>query len=390
MRILLIHNKYIHKGGEDIAFETELNLLRQNNHTVYPLIFDNAKMNSKIGKIRLSIGAIYNSNSARRVSEVIKDFTPNVIHVHNHFYVASPSIFYVAKKFKIPILLTLHNYRLICSGALLMRNSQSCELCTKKKFPLYGVKYACHQNSHLTTAQITFVTSLHKLLGTWKNKVNKYLVLTEFAKSKFLNSSLDLKDDQIIVKPNSVDDYGVAASTDRKNVFLYVGRLSNEKGLEILLNATNLRDFKLEIIGDGPLLNKVLDFQKRNKNIKYLGFQNKEFIIDRLKHCLALVFPSISYEGLPLIILEAFSTGTPIISSDIGNINTIVRKGINGLHFESGNAKSLAATIGYFQSNICDLSHLYLNARETFEKNYIHSKNYELLVKAYENVLKGK
>jgi glycosyltransferase involved in cell wall biosynthesis len=386
MRVLFIHNTYLLRGGEDVVFEAEFNLLIQHGHEVEKLLFANNQITSVVDKLKISYQSIYNTQSARELKKVISVFKPDIIHVHNFFYLASPSIFYVAHQQGIPIVLTLHNYRLVCSGFYLLRDAQVCELCIHKKFPLDGIKHACFKNSRLQTANLTLLTSLHKFLGTWKRKINAYIVLTEFAKNKLVHSSLKLDPEKVVIKSNSVQDYGNSALV-REDYFLFVGRLSPEKGISTLLSSYKYLNYKLTIVGEGELKDEVEEAMKYNSNITYLGFQPKSKIIELLKSCKALIFPSLWYEGLPNTILEAFSTGTPVIASDIDNVNEIVTNNYNGVHFRKGDASDLAHRIALFLKDTTPTIPFYENARKTFLEKYTSEKNYQQLINIYESIL---
>ncbi|MCU0437703.1 MAG: glycosyltransferase family 4 protein [Raineya sp.] len=385
MKILQIHNQYLHKGGEDSTVANEKDLLISYGEHVEQLFFDNSKI-SGFEKVKMLYKSIYNRNSSILLREKISSFKPDVIHTHNFFYVASPSIFYEAKRQQIPVVSTLHNFRLICSGSLLLRDGKTCELCTKAKFPIAGIKHKCFQDSTLKTAQLTFTTGIHKVLGTWKNKIDKFITFTEFTKQKLLKSSLQLPSEKLVIKPNFVSDMGFEPSGSRKNYFLYVGRLSQEKGIEVVLKATNHHKFPLEIIGSGDLEPMVKEYVSSNPHITYHGFQNKDFILEKMKAAKALIIPSVCYEGMPLALLECFSTGTPVIISDIDNLNEMVTNHQNGLHFKTGDAEDLAIKIAYFEKN--DFKHFYENARNTYLTKYTPEINYKILMEIYQSVIK--
>lgn len=389
LKILLIHNRYSQVGGEDSIFLRECRLLESKGHSVRSLLFDNRKAfeGSFLKKIRIGFGSIFNIESSHLVGKYIEDFQPDVIHVHNMFYVASPSILFAAHKYKVPVVVTLHNYRLICSSALLMRDSKPCEVCISRAFPIAGVQYACHRNSRLETAQLTFTTGLHKTIGTWLNKVNTYIALTDFAKNKFINSSLDLPAEMVVVKANSVDDPGFGSIEEREDHFVFVGRLSKEKGIEVLLDAFDNTTCKIEIIGDGPYDGLVKKVASRNKNIKYWGFRDQQFIRNRLSKAIALIVPSICYEGLPTAVLESFACGTPIIISDIDNLRELVSRNFNGVHFKTGNSTNLSEVVQDFLDNRHRLIELYENSRETYLERYTHEINYRNLVKVYQSAI---
>jgi len=387
MKILLIHNKYQFPGGEDSVFESEKNLLENHNHIVRTLFFDNKDIDSLAKTIKLVYQLIFNKKSKKKVEDIIKEFKPQIIHVHNFFYVASPSIFFAASKNKIPIVVTLHNYRLICSGSLLMRDAQPCELCVNKIFPIEGVKYKCHRESKIATIQLTLTTGIHKIMKTWNNKVSLYVALTEFARNKFLNSSLNLLPEKIVVKPNSVNNFECSNFHERENIFLFVGRLSIEKGIEVVLKAFENKNTILEIIGDGPMKNTVESICNNNANIKYLGYRDQAFIISKLKKCQALIVPSICFENLPTAILEAYSTGTPVIISDISNLNELVTNKFNGLHFRTNDSIDLYRVIKDLMENILQYQPLYLNARNTYLEKYTPEINYKRLIGIYEKAI---
>ncbi|MCC9135059.1 glycosyltransferase family 4 protein [Pontibacter silvestris] len=389
MRILVIHNKYKIRGGEDSCFETETGLLREHGHKVRTLIFDNDVIDSSlITTIKLSYKLFYNSDSAVALEKEIQEFRPQIIHVHNFFYIASPAVFYVAHKHHIPVVLTVHNFRMICAGALLLRDGKVCEKCIHSKFPVDGIIHGCYGGSAMQTAHLTCMTSFHKLAGTWRKKVTRYIVLNNFAKRKLHNSSLGLKSDQIAVKPNCVPDNGYTLPNDREDYFVFVGRLSQEKGIDVLLKARDRFPFKLKIIGTGPLEELVQEYAAKYDDVEYCGFQNSSFITEMLKKSKGLIFPSVWYEGMPITILEAFSTGTPVIASDIDNINEIVENNVNGIHFRLGDSDSLADALKTFNPDIDESQRfLYKQARKTFERKYTREGNYELLMAVYHDVI---
>jgi len=381
VRILLVHNAYQQYGGEDVTFANERALLEQAGHEVYPLLFDNKGAETALGKVGLLWRSIYNPTSAAAVRQAIRAFAPDVMHVHNFFYTASASIFYAAKAMGVPTVLTVQNYRLLCAGAYLMRNGQVCELCIQSTFPIHGARYGCYKSGAMS-AQLTLNTGLHKTAGTFKHQIDKYVVVTEFNKQKLAHSSLALPEGQIIVKPNSVEDAGFADPALRTGPYLFVGRLSPEKGVRTLLEAAKKGQFALEILGGGPLKEEVEAAAAQFSTINYLGFQPREAIIQKMKTARALLFPSVWYEGLPLTILEAMSTGLPIIISNLGNLNEIVTQGHDGLWFAPGNADSLLDAITRYEAG--DIAALAAGARQTYLNRYTPAQNLAGLEAVYE------
>ena len=384
MKILLIHNKYQQKGGEDSVFENELSLLQKYGHMVDKLIFDNNQIKSAKDKLKVGLYGIYNPESAKILENKINSFKPDIIHVHNFFPIASPSIFFTAKKFNIPVVMTLHNYRLICPNALLFRDGNICEECIDKFFPYPGIIHKCYRNSLMQTLSLSLITSIHRYIKTWHSKVNKFITLTNFQKNKFLSSSINIPEKKFIVKPNFSEDFGEGYQ-NRENYFLYVGRLSQEKGITTMLKAFEGTDFNLTIVGDGNLKNEVIKYAKKNKNIKYLGYKPKKEITILLKKSKALVFPSECYEGFPTALVEALSTGTPIITSNIGSQAEIVKDKHLGLHFEVGDFIDLRKKIAKFSEKNDKI--LYKNARNEYLEKYTPEKNYEKLINIYKETI---
>ena len=389
MKILLIHNKYQQPGGEDAVFKSESDLLSRHGHTVEHMIYDNSIIKTLADKCLSGIRTIYNPVSARAIQKRIEQFSPNLIHVHNFVPLVSPSVLFVANKNNIPVVITLHNYRLICPSATLFHNNRVYEKSIHSIFPWDAVIKGVYRNSIIQTAAVALMTAWHNIIGTWRNKVDLYITLTQFAKEKFRNSTLAIPEEKLIVKPNFVVNMGKGAAA-RENFFLFVGRLTDEKGIQTLLDATKLHDFKLVIIGDGPLRHLVEDFARTNTNLHYLGFQNKDTVIHHLKTCKALIFPSIWYEGFPMTILEAFSTGTLVLASKLGGMAEIIEHRVNGMHFEGGNAQDLVTKIIEITNQPEWVKCMSGNARLTYLEQYTPEKNYTMLVAIYDLAIANK
>jgi glycosyltransferase involved in cell wall biosynthesis len=389
MRILFIHNRYQQEGGEDVALDLEVRLLQQKGHIVSTLLFDNEGMDGFIKKVERGVQALYNRRSARIVERAIREFEPDLVHVHNIFFTASPSVIRVAANRGLPVVLTLHNYRLICANALLLRDNEVCNLCVQKVFPLDGIRYKCYRGSAVETGLVTAVTGWHKLIRTWQKKVDAYITLTGFALSRFRDSSMAPVQDRLRLLPNFIFDPGPGEPPgERKDFFLFVGRLSREKGAHTLLEAfARLPESKLVIIGDGPERERMEEVGRSSPNIVFAGRKGKAEVLQAMKECKALLFPSIWYEGLPFTIIEAFAVGTPVFASAIGAMQELIRDGYNGFHFPPGDAETLRKKISGFERRAEANGPLYENARETWLRNYDPESHYAGLMAIYESVL---
>jgi glycosyltransferase involved in cell wall biosynthesis len=230
------------------------------------------------------------------------------------------------------------------------------------------------------------MTGVHKLLGTWREKVDRYLVLTDFARNIIINSSLKLRPEQVVIKVNSVPDCGIGP-TQRQEQLLFIGRLTPEKGVEVLLNAAEKGKFPLHIIGDGPLRSEVEERAAKCPFITYTGFSTRETVAAALQHARALIVASTWYEGMPLVVLEAFAAGTPVIASRLGGLEEIIQHQVNGLHFEPGNAEDLIVQAKRLSSDPELARKLGQNARKSYDTRYSPAQNYQQLITIYQSVL---
>lgn len=388
MKILIIHNSYQYKGGEDTVFEGETNLLLHNGHNVKTLTFDNKTIKTPIQKIITALMIPFNLISAKILQHTIDTFQPDIIHVHNFFPIASPSIFYIARKNNIPIVMTLHNYRLICPNALLYTEHTICEKCINHSFALKGVVRGCYRSSKLQTFVLASSSFIHNILGTWRKKVDMLITLTPFSEHVFLRSALNVDAQQFRIKPNFVEDYGIG--TDKEDYVLFVGRLSEEKGIKILLEAFKQLPYPLHIVGSGPLESLVIECSKQYDNIHYIGHQTKNDVIATMKKAKVVVVPSIVYETFGMIIIEAFSTGTPVLCSNKGAMAEIVENGYSGLHFNLGDADDLSLKLKSLYSDPNAYQRMCINARQVYESTYTPDKNYDNLMGIYNDAISSK
>ncbi|RYY06236.1 MAG: glycosyltransferase, partial [Sphingobacteriaceae bacterium] len=313
MKVLYIHTYYKEKGGEDVVFEMEKVKMQQNSITIKSLAFNN--FNYTFFKV---LFYHFNIFSYFRVIKTIRLFKPDIIHIHNLHFSASPAIIWAASLCKIPMVMTLHNYRLICPSGILYHNGEVFLDSVKGNFPWQAVKKRVYKNSFVLSFWLASSMWLHKKIGTWK-KIKEFIILTEFAKNIFLQANIGILEKQITVKSNFIIH---SAGTDivQKSGFVYVGRLSEEKGIDTVIEAYQQSPFNLTIIGDGVLRKKVQVFVKANPQVKYLGFQDNLMVQEILKSTGILLFPSKSFEGMPITIIESLAGGTPVIASALGSI----------------------------------------------------------------------
>lgn len=395
MKVMLIHNRYIKEGGEDIVFNLEKSLLESRGIYTSEFIVSNKEINinSVANSLLIGLNTVWSFKNYNRLKHEIKRIKPDIIHVHNTFPLLSPSIYWAINKLGIPIVQTLHNYRFVCANALLLRNDKPCENCVA--YNLWpALRYRCYRGSFLATLPVAGMIELHRFLGTYTQKVDAYIALTQFAKSIFVKAGLP--QNKIFVKPNFIFDhtYSFSRPMVQKNQVVFVGRISPEKGLDILLEAwSKLRGntTKLAIIGDGPEKNYLQQKYSHLTNVEWRGWLNREQVLNEMATSHVVVIPSKWYEGFPMIVVESYAVGTPVIAPMHAAFPEIIREGLNGWLFKPGCSDSLYNILEKISSlNSIHREFLNKKARETYLENYSAEKNYEMLINIYNKVLCGK
>jgi glycosyltransferase involved in cell wall biosynthesis len=376
MNLLLLHNYYQRSGGEDAVFASEAALLRQYGHSVTEFEQHNSAIRS--GGVAAFL-AIWNPKTHRQ----IRTLAPSAVaHFHNTFPLVSPSAYYAARHQGAAVVQTLHNFRLICPGALLTRNGVPCEECIAERSLRPSITHACYRNSRAATASVAAMLSTHRAAGTYQHAVDAYIALSEFSRSKFIAGGLPAE--RIMVKPNFVFP-APQTGAGSGNYALFVGRLSQEKGIETLATAWNtLPDIPLTVVGAGPLTQTTWLF-----GISALGHQPHHEVIRLIRDARVLIFPSTWYECAPMTVLEAFACGTPVIASDLGSMAELVRDGHTGLLFRPGDPADLAEKVRYAFSHPEHLAQMRINARREFEEKYTAERNYKMLISIYEQAIEN-
>lgn len=381
MQILSIHSGYQLRGGEDECQEAEVSLLREMGHLVEVYEENNDRV-AALGNLRMALRTVWSEEAYQTVRRRLTKQPYDVVHVQNFFPMISPSVYYAAKAEGVPVVQTLHNYRLLCPNALFFRDGRVCEDCLGKSIPWPGVLRACYRGSCAATGVVTAMVTAHHTMQTWTEMVDVYIALTEFAKQKFVEGGLPAK--KIVVKPNFVHpDPG--SGEGRGEYALFVGRLSPEKGVETLLSAWKLLRGKvpLKIVGDGPLAAWVAEAAKLVPGVNWLGRMPSAEVYKLMGEAAFLVFPSQWYETFGRVAIEAFAKGTPVIASNIGAIAELVDSGRVGLHFRPGDSEDLAAKVEWVLAHPAELAQMRREARTEFEAKYTAQKNYQRLIEIY-------
>ncbi|WP_445367261.1 glycosyltransferase [Methylomonas sp. BW4-1] len=384
MKVLFAHNRYQQAGGEDGVVNAEIKLLTEHGNDVELWCVDNKDiLKGSVGKIKTALATRYSSNSRAVASEKLRSFKPDVVHVHNFFPQISPSIYDACLDEGVPVVQTLHNYRLICPGAMLMRDGMVCEQCITGS-PYHAVLYGCYRDSKLGSLVVAHMVAELRRKDTWRHKVNRFIALTDFAKSKFVQAGFPA--DKISVKSNFLEDpLKGAPCADREGAGfgLFVGRISAEKGIKTMLHAwSNLGGIALlKVAGSGPLEGLL----QNTANIAALGIQNAVEVSDLMRKASFLILPSVWYEGFPLVLVEAFAHGLPVLASRLGSMADIIQDGETGLLFNPGDANDLAIKARWLLENPQHTQKLGENARRAFLEKYTAERNYAELMAIYES-----
>jgi glycosyltransferase involved in cell wall biosynthesis len=342
--VLHVHTRYRYPGGEDQVVAAEKRLLEAAGIDVRQVLFDNAEIvesRSLLDDARLAASAVWSRDAHHRVAAELKTYRPDVVHVHNTFAAASPSVYSAAAQHRVPVVQTLHNYRLVCPAATAFRDGRVCTDCVQKLIPWPAVQHACVRDSRAQSAVVSATITLHRALGTYARKIDRYVALTSFQRDLMISGGLPGR--KINVIPNFLEPDPGEGEAARFGV-IFIGRLSKEKGILTLLDAATAGSLPLRVAGTGPLDEPVRQAAAAGALV-YVGGLQPARVLEELKGAVALVVPSETFEGCPNVVLEAYATATPVIASRIGSLPELVTDGVTGLLFEPRDPADLTRRI---------------------------------------------
>lgn len=378
IRVLIVHNFYQQPGGEDQVFQAEKTMLKEAGVEVIEYSAHNDEL-FQMGPLELAQVTLWNREAYRRMRTLAAKHKPHVAHVHNTFPLLSPAIYHALKAEGVPIVQTLHNYRLLCLNATLLREGRECTQCVGRSIPWPGVWHSCYR-SRAASSVVASMLVLHRLLRTWADKVDRFIVLTEHNRKMFIQGGLNPQ--KLRLKPNFV--HPDPGSGDGQGGYaLFVGRLAPEKGIEVLLKAWMSLDVPLKIAGDGPLGPWVAQAVESMPQVQWLGRRPRQEIFELMQKAAFLIFPSVTYEGFPMTLAEAFATGLPVIGSNYGSMPQVIKEKQNGLLFEVRNPADLAEKVRWLVNQPNKLAEMRLQARREFETHYSAKQNLQMLLNIY-------
>lgn len=383
LKILQVHNYYQIPGGEDTVVANEKKLLEDHGHKVIQYSRNNSELKefSKFRKLLLPFTTVFNPRTYKEIKKIIKEQNIDIVHVHNTLNLISPAVYYAALSCKAPVVQTVHNFRLLCPGATFYRDGHICEECVEHGLGC-AVKHGCYRNSQVQTLVCVVNTWIHRMTGVY-GKLN-YICLTEFNSEKLL-SMKQIKPEQISIKPNFVvNETSTIPYKDRPNQYIFAGRLDKLKGIDILFEAwKQMGDSApaLTVCGTGPMEDWCREFIAKNKlrNIEMRGFVPNNETKKLIANSKALILPTQWYEGFPMTIVEAYSVGTPVIGSDMGNVGSVIEDSVTGKKFDSKSVESLIEAIKTSDFDSDEIKAYYLSV-------YGIDGNYSRLMGIYANI----
>ena len=378
LRIVVVHNRYRQRGGEDAVVEAEVALLRERGHAVELYVRDNRELDG-IGPLDASAQALWSRRTTAEIAALCSRFGADVVHAHNTFALVSPSLYWATFRVRVPVVQTLHNYRLMCVQGMFLRQERVCEDCLGH-VPWRGVLRGCYRGSVAQSAALAGVVTLHRMLGTFRDRVTRYIALNEFCRRKFIDGGLPAG--RIAVKPNFVD---VAPPPEAaRQGALFVGRLSAEKGISTLLGALGrAREVRLEVVGGGPEEERV----RAHPSVQARGWLAPAQVLERMRAASFLVLPSVWFECFPRTLVEAFACGLPVIASRVGALAELVDHGRTGLLFRPGSETGLARALDYAQAHPDLMREMGAHARAVYEARFAPQRNYEQLMDIYDDAI---
>jgi glycosyltransferase involved in cell wall biosynthesis len=387
LKILAGHTRYQQAGGEDVVFTLETDLLRRMGHTVLTYEQSNQQLHD-ISPVSAFLQAVWSRQTTARLDVLLRDFQPDLAHFHNTFAMISPSAYYACQAAGVPVVQTLSNYRLGCPNASCAVAGQPCERCIAHTVAWPGIVRKCYRESRLATAGVAAITAIHKAMNTYGGQVDAFISTTEFARRIHIRSGLPER--RVFVKPNFVVP---APGTPRKRggYAFYAGRLSQEKGVDVLLAAwSQLRTpLRLVLAGEagGDCTEAVREATRTNPRIEWVGGQTHEGVGRLLQEADFLIHPSRLYEGCSMVIVEAFNAGVPCLVSGQGSLAEMVEDGHSGRHFRQGDAAHLAEQATWLAAHPAQLDAMGATARSRYEKQFTPERNYALLMEIYQSAI---
>jgi glycosyltransferase involved in cell wall biosynthesis len=387
MRILFAHCRYQQRGGEDVVLENEMALLAERGHEIDLFTVSNDSIKSVVDKFRAAASATYRSDARRMLAGRLQAYRPDLVHVHNFFPLLSPSVYDACADAGVPVVQTLHNFRIVCANAGLVRDNKICDLCVAGSAYLWATRYRCYRGSLLGSLALAHMIETHRRRGTWNHKVGRVICLSRYALGQFTRSGIS--EAQLRVVPNFSFDHFGAGPRPRATPpsALYVGRMTETKGVKVLVEAWEAMPFRLDLVGDGDLAPWIA--ARGAPNIRLRGYLSGQTLLDAYRDASLLIAPSLVSEGSPLSVIEAMSAALPILVSGVPPLGEYVEDGVNGRIWQDLNAAGLHRVARDLLSQPETLSRMGRNSRQVFEERYTPDAHCRNLLAIYEDLVRA-
>ncbi|MFA6296234.1 MAG: glycosyltransferase family 4 protein [Patescibacteria group bacterium] len=407
MRIVQANKFYYLKGGAERYYFNLIKLLESKGHEIIPFsmqdeknepseyskyFVSNVDFDKKGQSFKKARRVLYSLEAKKKFEQLICSTKPDLIHIHNIYHQISPSILTIAKKYKIPVVETLHDFKLICPNYTLYSKNELCEQCKKYRYYKCALR-KCIKNKFWQSLLASKEMYFHKFIRIYENNVNQFLAPSKFVYDKILKFGI-IKPDQITILPEFIFDStgeGVLSfAKSSQSYILYFGRLIKEKGIKTLINAMKqVKGLELHLAGTGPDEQEFKDLVKKENlnNIKFFGFLDQEKLQQEISNSLFVIHPSEVYETFGLSILENYVLNKPVIASNLGALPEIVKDKQTGLLFKAGDSQDLADKINYLANNQDLAKQMGDNAKILTEQKYSSDDHYQKIIKIYEGLL---
>lgn len=391
MKILIVHNYYQQPGGERVAVEAQLALLRERGHRVILYTRDNAEIESYGLWRRANFfpEAVFSRKTYPEIQALIANEHPDVAHVHNVFPLISPAVYWALKDAGVPIIQTVHNFRFLCPNALFFTHGQTCERC-KHGNTLHAVRWKCYRKSYVLSALYALTIGLHHRWGTFQ-MIDRFIALTELTAKKLVESSLATRDKISVLGSFLPDSLPLPGSFEKREPYVvYLGRLSPEKGVETLIEAmTGLPYLGLKVLGDGPQAGalQALVRQRGLHQVEFMGHIVGEEKWDLSRRAMATVVPSVCYETFSFAVLESLAVGTPVMASNLGSLPDVMEDGKSGLLFRPGDSQDLRQKLTWLVAHPKEALAMGRYGRQVVEERRTASVHYRMLMGIYQEIM---
>jgi glycosyltransferase involved in cell wall biosynthesis len=383
MRVLMLHNHYQQPGGEDECFTAEAALLEAHGHRVDRFVLHNDSIGG-LGLAATAAKTVWNAEVYRELRRRIRQDRPDIVHAHNLFPLISPAAFHAAKAEGVAVVQSVHNFRLFCVNANFLRDGSICETCLGRAVPWPGVLHGCYRGSRALSAGVAAMTVTHRLLGTWRRRVDLFIALSGFVRSKLIAGGIP--EAQIAVKPNFLLDDPGPGPQARGDYAVFAGRLSPEKGVGTLVAAWQKLPgaFRLKLVGDGPMAAELRAVAARDPRIEVVGRLPLPEVQELMRNATLVVAPSEVQETFGRVAIEAFAAGTPVIAARAGGLGELVEEGSTGHLFRPGDPADLLRCLGEVLADPPAQRRMGAAARARFEHRYTAAANYAAVMEIYE------